>query len=88
MFWTHFAPEDGHKKRPKHVEQYCSYKQTYCQAASCWFFLYKLMIWKLSGTDRTAQKMQAHFMDVTTGLCAFGKVLFGHLFNTHFIDQI
>jgi len=20
------APEDGHKKRPKHVEQYCSYK--------------------------------------------------------------
>jgi hypothetical protein len=45
------------------------------------------MIWKLSGTDRTAQTMQAQFMDVTTQLCAFGKVLFGQLFNTHFIDQ-
>jgi hypothetical protein len=32
--------------------------------------------------------VQAQFMDVTTGLCAFGKILFGHLFNTHFTDQI
>jgi len=46
------------------------------------------MIWKLRGTDRTAQTMQAQFMDVTTEICAFGKVLFGQLFNTHFIDQI
>ena len=36
------APEDGRKKRPKHVEQYCSYKETYCQAASRCFFLYTL----------------------------------------------
>ena len=36
------APEDGRKTRPKHVEQYCSYKYTYCQAASRWFFLYIL----------------------------------------------
>ena len=36
------APEDGRKKRPKHVEQYCNYIETYCEAASRWFFLYIL----------------------------------------------
>jgi len=24
------APEDGRKKRPKHVEQFCSRQETYC----------------------------------------------------------